>query len=228
MAMRKSLFICFALVVFATSAQGQSANEILAKVTSVYANCESYSDEGSSNVTAVSGAGRRTYFRTSFLRTTGFRFDFWFNAKASPVPPSVVWKSGDVIRTQGLSGSIGVQNLRLDTALARMAALSGGGSVNIPQMLLPDEFRSIQLFSLLVDARLAGDDKIDGHQAFRIEGTVQGLPAKFWIDKTQYIVLKSYRRVAVALREEEVTIQYKPRLNAKIPPEDLTFPQSIN
>jgi VWFA-related protein len=226
--MRKSLFICFALVVLITSAQGQSANEILAKAASVYATCESYSDEGSANVTAPAGAGRRTYFHTSFLRTAGFRFDFWFNSKASPMPPSVVWKSGDVVRTQGLSGALGVQNVRLDTALARMAALSGGGSMNIPQMLLPEEFRSNQLFSLVAEPRLAGEDKIDGHKAFRIEGTVQGFPVTFWIDKTQYVVLKSYRKVAVALREEEITIQYKPRLNVKIPPEDLTFPQSIN
>lgn len=228
--MRKSLFICIALMSCLASARAQTAGEILAKVTSVYAGCRTYSDEGSSRTAASIGGGRKTYFRTSFVRPGNFRFQLWFNAdKPNGAPPWVVWKSGDQIQAQGAPAGTGVvRGLRFDTALARMAAFSGGGSVAIPQLLLPDAFRVVQLFSLIVDARVAGEEKINGRQAFRIEGTMAGLPIKLWIDKSEYLVLRSYREVKLGNRQEESTVQYKPKLNVNIPPEDLTMTQSVN
>lgn len=227
--MQKSLFICIALVSFIACAQAQTATEILAQVSSVYASARSYSDEGSTNTESGSFRGRRTYFRTSFVRPDNFRFQSWFNSdRPSRANPWVVWRKGDLIQTQGIIFSTGVQNLRFDTALSRIAAFSAGSSVAVPQLLLPDTFRSIQLFSLISDAKVAGEDKIDGHQSFRIEGTLLDLPIKLWVDKTQYLVLKIYRKVLIGNRQEESTIQYKPKLNANIPPEDLTLPQSPN
>ena len=227
--MQKSFLICIALVSSIGSAQAQSATEILAKVSSVYANARTYSDEGSSNTEAGSVRGRHSYFRTSFVRPDHFRFQLWLNSDRSGGGiPWLVWKSGDVIQTQGITFTAGVRNLHFDTALSRIAAFSGGSSVTVPQLLLPDAFRAVELFSLISGAQVAGEEKINGRQSFRIEGTLADLPIKLWIDKTQYLVLKSYRKVSVGNRDEETTIQYKPRLNANIPPEDLTLPQSPN
>jgi len=78
--MRNSVFICIALVSSIASAQAQTAGEILAKVSSVYAGCRTYSDEGTSKSEASIGGGRKTYFRTSFVRAGNFRFQLWFNA----------------------------------------------------------------------------------------------------------------------------------------------------
>ena len=226
--MRKSLFICIALMSCIASAQAQTAGEILAKVSSVYAGCRTYSDEGTSKTGASIGGGRHSYFRTSFVRSGKFRFQMWFNAdKPVRVEPWVVWKEGDLIRTQGIS-NVAVKRWRLDTVLSRIAAFSAGSSVTIPQLLLPDEFRVVQLFSLIVDARVAGEEKINGRQAFRIEGTMAGLPIMLWIDKSEYLVLKSYRQVNIGNRHEESTVQYKPKLNGNVPPEDLTMTQSGN
>jgi len=227
--MRKSLFICIALGSFIASAQAQTATEILAKVSSVYAGCRTYSDEGTTNIETSGIGGRHTYFRSAFVRPGNFRFQLWFNSeKPGSSNPWVVWKNGDIIQTQGAPLSAAVQNLRFDTVLSRLAAYSAGSSVVVPQLLLPDAFRAVQLFSLIVDAKVAGEDKINGRQSFRIEGTLAGLPIKLWIDKTQYLVLKSYRKVNLGNRQEESTVQYKPRLNAEVPPEDLTLPQSLN
>jgi VWFA-related protein len=226
--MRKSLFICIALVSSIASAQAQTAGEILAKVRSVYAGCHTYSDEGTSKSEASIGGGRKAYFRTSFVRAGNFRFQLWINSdKPGRSEPWVVWKNGNLVWAQGIS-SLGGRRLRFDTALSRMAAFSAGGSVAIPQLLLPDAFRVVQFFSLIVDARVAGEEKINGRQAFRIEGTMADLPIKLWIDKSEYLVLKSYREVDIGNRHEESTIQYKPKLNASIPPEDLTMTQSLN
>lgn len=226
--MRKFLFISIALVSFIASAQAQTANEILAKVTAVYAGCRTYSDEGTTNTETSGIRGRHSYFRSAFVRPGNFRFQLWFNSeKRGSTNPWVVWKNGDVIQTQ-FPSSTGVQNLRFDTALSRMAAFSAGSSVAVPQLLLPDAFRAVQLFSLIVDAKVAGEDKTNGRQSFRIEGTLAGLPIKLWIDKTQYLVLKSYRVVNLGNRQEEATVEYKPKLNVDVPPEDLTLPQSLN
>ena len=227
--MRKSLFICIALLSWIPSAQAQTAGEILAKVTSVYAGCRTYSDEGSTVTETSSIRGRHTYFRTSFVRPGNFRFQMWFNSeKPGGSQPWVVWKNGDLIRTQGTPTSAGVRSLRFDSALSRLAPFSAGSSVAIPQLLLPEAFRAVQLFSLIVDARVAGDEKINGRQAFRIEGTMAGLPINLWIDKREYLVLKSYRKLTIGDRPEEATVQYKPKINANIPPEDLTMTQSLN
>jgi VWFA-related protein len=226
--MRKSFFICIALMSCIASAQAQTAGEILAKVSSVYAGCRTYSDEGTSKTGASIGRGRHSYFRTAFVRSGKFRFQLWLNAdKPGGQEPWVVWKNGDRIGTQGIS-SVGGNRWRFDTALSRIAAFSAGSSVAIPQLLLPDEFRVVQFFSLIADARVAGDEKINGRQAFRIEGTMAGLPITLWIDKSEYLVLKSYRQVSVGNRHEESTVQYKPKLNANIPPEDLTMTQSVD
>jgi VWFA-related protein len=236
--MRTSLFISIALVSFVGSTQAQTATEILAKVSSVYANCRTYSDEGFTKTTeagsqvVTNGArpsGRQSYFRTSFVRPGAFRMQLWINSdKPGGVNPTVVQTNGDLVQTQGYPTPTGLQHLRIDTALTRMAQFSDGSSVVVPPLLLPDAFRTLQLFSLIVDARVAGEDNIDGRQAFRIEGTRSGLPIKLWIDKTQYLILKTYRKVSFGDRESESTVQYKPKLNGEVPPEDLAPLQSPN
>lgn len=219
------MLISIALISFIVSAQAQTANEILAKVSAVYAGCRTYSDEGSTETTEMQG--RHSYFRTSFVRPGAFRFQLWINSdKPGGVKPWVVWTKGDLIQTQGIPSRL--QLLRIDAALSGMGQFSDGSSVTVPQLLFPDAFRTIQLFSVIVDARVAGEDNLDGRQSFRIEGMIAGLPIKLWIDKTQYLVLKIYRKVRFGDREGESTVQYKPKLNAEVPPEDLTLPQSPN
>src|ERR1043166_1729652 len=98
--MWKSIFICIALVSFIASTQAQTATEILAKVTSVYAGCRTYSDEGLTDTTE--GRGRHSYFRTSFARQGGFRFQLWLNSdKPVGVKPMVVWTKGGLVQTRG-------------------------------------------------------------------------------------------------------------------------------
>lgn len=224
--MRKSLFICLALASFIGSAQAQTANEILARVSSVYAGCRTYSDEGLTETTEVP-RGRHSYFRTSFVRPGAFRFQLWINSdKPGGVKPWVVRTNGDLIQVQGIPSRL--QILRIDAALSGMGQFSDGSSITVPQLLFPEAFRTIQLFSVISDARVTGEDNLDGRQSFRIEGMIAGLPIKLWIDKTQYLILKTYRKVTLVGREVESTVQYRPKLNAEVPPEDLVLPQSPN
>ena len=139
-------------------------------------------------------------------------------------------QTGDLVAEPGISTALRVSTFaRRQLLLPTWLQFSGGQfGRQFRPLLLPDAFRALQLFSLIVDARVAGEDNIDGRQSFRIEGTRAGLPIKLWIDKTQYLILKTYRKVRFGDRENESTVQYKPKLNAEVPPEDLTLPQSPN
>jgi VWFA-related protein len=153
----------------------------------------------------------------------------WFNSqKPGGVKPWIVWTDGDEVQIPGMLTPAGVQHLRIDTALLRLGQFSDGSSVLVPPLLLPDKFRTLRLFSLIENARVAGEDDVDGRQTFRIEGTRAGFPIKLWIDKRNYLILKTYRKVRFGDRESESTVQYKPKLNAEVPPEDLDLPRSLD
>ena len=222
--MQKLLSISIALLLFSITAHAQTATEILQKVQAIYAGCRTYSDEALISAEIADTRIRQSYFRTSFVRPAAFRLELWFgSSKKTAGDPWFVWKNGEVIKTGGVTGAA-EQNLHFDTALARMASVSGGSAITIPQLLLPALFRNSDLFSLIVDAKITGEEKVDGRLSFRIEGLMLGQPVKLWIDKAQYLVLKVYRRTSFGERYQDSTIQYKPNLNGTVPPENLTLP----
>jgi VWFA-related protein len=217
--MRKVLFICFVLLLAIPAARAQTAPEILEKVTAVYASSRSYSDEGSVKARMSGGHTRSFSFRTSFVRPDAFRFDLWVgSAKGTSW---FVWKSGEVTKSVSYFGD---HNSRFDTLLMRMAQISAGSSLTVPQLLLPTEFRSAELLSLIIEAKLAGTEKVNGRETFRIEGLLLGQPVKIWIDRNEYLILKTYRKVMMGELSEEATVQYKPKLNVPVRPEDLILP----
>jgi VWFA-related protein len=225
--MRKSLYILAALVLASVDSHGQqpNANEILARVASTYATCRSYYDEGS-----ISGAlygFRNGYFRTTFVRPSHLAFELWPNRDDKDRKTGwAVWKSGDSIKSWVPSnlrpGSGTEKEAPLDTALDGLAVPSAGASLYIAPLLLPSLFRTTDLLASMSDVRLAGEDKIDGREAFRIEAKLGGQQeVKLWIDKTQYLILRSSRKLVVGNQPLESTVHFKPILNADIPPERL-------
>jgi VWFA-related protein len=226
--MRGLLFICGALVFSSTIARAQqpTALDVLAKVSSTYATARTYSDEGKASL----GDGTRmsSHFRISFIRPNAFIFEVWFDSPVKNATNSwIVWKDGDLVKSTSPRG-FDTRVAPLDTALARLVSLSGGSSQNIPQLLLPDSFRNADLLSLIADARVAGEEKIDGHSTYRIEGSVLGDRIKLWIDKTRFVILKCQRKTRVGDHDREVTANFKPVLDSVIPPERLVFGPPAN
>lgn len=225
--MRKALYILIALTVAAlqTPAQQPNANEILTKVASVYSTCRTYYDEGS--IGAASYGFRNGYFRTTFVRPSHLAFELWLNRDDKDRKPGwVVWKSGDSIKSWVPSNLGAARSTRrevpLDTALDRLAPPSAGTSLYIPPLLMPSLFRTTDVLSAMSDVRLAGEDKIEGRQAFRLEAKLWGdQEVKLWIDKDQYVILKSYRKLIIGTQPVESTVTFKPILNADISPERL-------
>jgi VWFA-related protein len=224
--MRKIFFSSLVLLLLSAGvhpqAQTQSAVEILRKVAAVYAGCRTYSDEAS--VSLGLPPGRSTSFRTNFVRPRSLAFEFWLNPQMRDRTNAwVVWKNGDEIKAWGSPGMTD-RDVPLDTALLRVSSMTGGGSLIVPQLLLPNDFRSADLVSLIAQtAVVAGEEKIDGRKTFRIEGRLWGQPVKFWIDQTEFLILKTSRTLVLGNRTVESVVQYKPKLDSKIPPESFVF-----
>jgi VWFA-related protein len=195
---------------------GPPANEILTKVASVYAGCRSYYDEGFISTRGSVSAG--SHFRTTFSRPDTLGFEFWQGSQQ----PWVVWKKGGEVTNLRPDGSVG-KPTPFDIALAQLAMNSKGSSLLVPPLLLPSLFRTADAFALIVDPKVAGEDKVDGLEAFRVSGTLLGQQVELWIDKTDYLIRKLVRTLTVGNQQVESTTHYKPRLNSNIPLEHLTF-----
>lgn len=207
-------------------AREPNATEILARVAATYANCRSYYDEGSIN--GVTYGFSNGYFRTTFVRPSHLAFEIWRSRDDKDRKPGwVVWKRGDSIKAWVPSmrpGSGSRKEAPLDTAMEALAAPSAGASLHISPLLVPNLFRTTDLLTGMSDVRVAGQDKIEGRETFRIEGRLWGgQEIKLWIDKVQYVILKSSRRVIVGGQHLDSTINFKPILNADIPPERLSL-----
>lgn len=208
-----------------SAAQEPGASEILARVAATYASCRSYYDEGS--IKSGSRGFGNGYFRTTFVRPNHLAFELWLNRDdKDPDRSWVVWKNGDQVHSWqpwNFQLIIGARReTRLDMALERIAYPTAGGSLAISPLLLPDQFRTTDLLAAMSDIRLTGSEKIDGRETFRLEGKVwQQQPIKLWIDKTQYVIVKTSRKVHFGGSEVESTVLFKPKLNTDIPPEIL-------
>ena len=226
----RSVFYILVVLTFtavASPAQQPSANEILTRVASTYATCRTYYDEGSINGGFY--GFRNGYFRTTFVRPSHLAFELWPNRDDMDQRAGwVVWKSGDSIKSwvpRNIGpGAATRKEAPLDTALNRLAPPSAGASLYILPLLLPSLFRTADLLVSMSEVRLAGEDKIDGREAFRIEAKLWGeQQVKLWIDKSQYVILKSSRKIMVGREQVEATVHFKPKLNADIPPEKLSL-----
>jgi len=227
--MRKAFYILIVVLVAAleSTAQQPNPNEILTKVASVYATSRSYYDEGF--VTGALYGFRNGYFRTTFVRPSHFAFELWSNRDDKDRKTGwVVWKSGDSIKSwlpANFRAAVSTRkDMPLDTALDRLTPASAGTSLYIAPLLLPSLFRTTDLLASMSDVRLAGEEMIDGREAFQIEAKLWGeQEVKLWIDKAQYLILRVSRTVIIGGNQVVSTVNFKPTFNADIPREKLTL-----
>lgn len=197
-----------------------TAREILDRVISTYASCRSYSDEGETKIGINKGinSGQRSRFSTAFVRERGFRFQ---SDPDSPQGQSAVWKEGDVEKFWVVRP--GELEVPLDEGLSRMAFFSGGSSVTVPTLLFNDIFAGRSFLDSFVEPKLSGMEKLDGRQAFVIEGNIRGQSVKLWIDQSTFLIVKSYRQLQLGNVRQEITTRYKPTINIDIAAAKLVF-----
>jgi len=229
--MNTSMTCCVTILALAnlTYAQPQSpmsAQEIVDRMAQVYASCRTYADEGD---VAIGLEGMRLGkisgqpFSTAFVRPSSFRFDFGLRGRKEEFDRYIAWKDGDVERSWW-PATRRESEAPLETTLFRIANLSQGASLTISPLLSAALVRGSSILTALEELKLSGEDKIDGHKSFKIEGKFQGLSVKLWVDSIEFLIRKMERRIgAGGDRDLEIVIRYKPQVNGNIPSDKLAF-----
>jgi len=198
--------------------------EILSRVSSVYASCSTYADEGeTSTIMMTTKSNSQPFgesFRTAFVRPDLFRFEFHPGMVPTPFT-FIAWKDGP--REKGYwPNRLAPSNL--DDTLINMVSTSHGAALTVPALLLRERFRGKGLFASLTDLKLGREEKIDGHKAFRIEARLDDYPFTLWIDKNQFLILQIEQTVKGGPQFDRHTVtKYRPVVNSKIAPARLAF-----
>jgi len=198
--------------------------EILARVSSVYLSCRTYSDEGETS-TSVGDPGRSSRpmvgsFRTVFVRPDAFRWEA-FPIGANPMALSLIaWKAGP--REQGYWPNRMSQD-DLGQILMSMHLPSYGAALTVPALLMPERFHGKGLFASLTQLKLGREEKISGHRTFRIDAQLEDEPFTLWIDANQFLILQVQQVIKMGQLDRHTTIKYRPVLNAEILPARLAF-----
>jgi VWFA-related protein len=222
---------CFLLLVaqssFAQASQQLTPAEILARVSSTYASCRTYSDEGATSTImslnqrgAANSRAMIETFSTQFVRPDAFRFQFY----VGPVPMNrtlIAWKAGQIEKSYFFDRR--TEQDQLSDMLVRMFYESHGTAVRVPALLLPQLFHGQGLFASLTDLKLGAEDKIDRHRAFKIEARLENSPFNLWIDANQFLILQAEQVITLGRVSQYTTTRYRPVLNAPIAPAKLAF-----
>ena len=229
--MKKFMTSCITILVLAHLAYAKpqspmSAQEIVDRMIEVYASCRTYADEGDASM-GLEGMRFVNFghkpFSTAFVRPSSFRFEFGPRLWKKELDSYIAWKAGDVERSWWPTTRSEGDAL-LETTLYRLADTTSGASLTISTLLAPALFHGSSILTALEELKLAGEDKIDGHKSFRIEGLFQGLPLKLWIDQNEFLVRKVERRIRPGGdRDLVIVIHYKPQVNGIIPADKLAF-----
>src|SRR5437016_6945403 len=218
-----SCFLILALtqLSLAQRTEQMTAAEILARVASVYSSCRAYSDEGEVSTKFDIAFSKPMIYRfsTAFVRPAAFRFELR-SGVGNKESRYVAWKAGDLEKA---GRPIGLRHESVDETLLDLSGVSQGSSLTVPALLLPDLFRGRGLFASLSEITLRGDEKVDGHRAFKIEAALQDDYLKFWVDADQFLILKITHKSKVARFDQETTTRYQPLINTEVSPQQLAF-----
>ncbi len=214
--------------------------KILLAMEKVYAGCTSYRDTGkvvASIVTDGGRAGGEKPFATAFVRPGRFRFQFTDTGLGGDAAKYIVWSDGNEVLSWW-DRQPGVRHpAALDDALTPAAEISGGVSVRVPALLLP---QSLGRGPLLIAPQRLEDAADRGVTCVRIEGNGRKTPyllpsgpnrsvqvldetVTLWIDKATHLLRKVTERRTMETYRSETTTLYTPEVNVDIPAADLAF-----
>ncbi len=221
-------------------AAGASPVKILLGMQKVYAGCRSYRDSGKVVTTIVTDGGRATSerpFATAFVRPGRFRFQFIDTGLGDRSSKYIVWSDGHEVRSWW-DAQPGVRHPgSLQEALVPATGISGGSSVRVPGLLLPEDIGEGPL--LIAPERI--EDGVDrGVACIRIKGkgrkTPYALPTgptrsvtvldesvTLWIDRATSLLRKVEENRTFETYRSESTTTYTPEIDVEVPAADLAF-----
>ncbi|MBI1765556.1 MAG: hypothetical protein HYR56_29420 [Acidobacteria bacterium] len=210
--------------------------QIFEQVKANYAQCQSYMDTGRVETVFITERGRRTVlkpFTTAFVRPEAFRFEFQERRGEAEWDRYIVWQQGAAIKSLWTMNQQEREFTDLGQALAGPSGVSGGSAVLVPGLLLPNAGRGGSL-KALTNVTLVGEETVDKRAAYKLEAQdMRGGALTLWIDKTQLVILKLYRKQKIdpaklpggkgAPFETQTTTTFSPQINEPVPHERLEF-----
>jgi outer membrane lipoprotein-sorting protein len=167
-----------------------TAQEILRRMGTAYATCESYRDSGVVKTVFIGADGKRIVekpFSTAFVRPNHFRYAYETKESEGEAEVYIIWAEGDRVQTWW-DVEPGIQKSKtLSLAVAGATGVSGGSAHTVPAMLLPDKIGGRKLTELN-NAKRIEDDKVGKFECFRIQGNHADSPTTLWIDKRTYLL----------------------------------------
>ncbi|MFW6119260.1 MAG: LolA family protein [Planctomycetota bacterium] len=202
-----------------------TAAQILDRVASTYASCESYRDTGVVKTVFIeSDEARHTTeksFKTAFVRPDRFRFEYTKTSYGQQ-QRYIIWADGnEVLRWSDIRPGV-ERPESLGLALVAATGVSGGSAHTIPRLLLPEQVRGRRLTDLPAAERVE-NRQIDGATCLRVKGSVLGQPTTVWIDRETFAVRRIDGQKALPGFRTEETTTYEPVLNEPVPSEMLEF-----
>lgn len=210
------VILLFVGVAYSAHAQSLSAQQIMDRTISVYANCNSYVDEGEVRTIFLARNRRRTVikpFTTAFVRPSDFRFEYKELRGEEVWSNYIIWKDAESVKTWW-SIRPGVENPpNLSFAVAGATGVSSGSAVTVPALLMP-EITSGNRIKTLSDLKLIGNEVINGRKAHKIEGTdFRKNNVTLWVDSESMLIVKIFQKTIFDTFETETTTTYRPQVN---------------
>jgi hypothetical protein len=248
------LFAKLGLSQAAIEADGQvlSAGEILERMATTYANCNTYQDSGCVTTTFIRSDGQRTDkrpFSTAFVRPAQFRFEFKSTHDGHKWYRYIVWADGPDVRTWWTIRPEVGQKPSLSLGLAGATGVSGGSAHTVPALLMPDSIGGSRLTKLtrltrLEDARFGGVDcvRVQGtllieidpaeeerrrKEVMKVTGKNRNKPARgpetLWIDRSTFLLRRIDMQTQFDDFRTESTTTYEPLVDDAIADSQLRF-----
>lgn len=213
--------------------------KILLAMEKTYATCTSYRDTGTVKIATLTeggSAGSERPFATAFVRPDRFRFQFTDPGLGERSSSYIVWTDGAEVRSWWDAKPRVRRPGSLREALAPAAGISGGSSVRIPGMLLPE---AVGEGTPLIGPERTEDGTDRGVVCYRIRGksrkvpytltmgtrvlTVRDESVTFWIDRATFLLRKVEEGRTFDTYRSESTTTYSPEFNVDIPAAQLAF-----
>jgi outer membrane lipoprotein-sorting protein len=228
-AIKQGVGLGFVLILAGCSepAPSLSISEILNRVQEMYAECESYRDQGEVRTVFIqkdeSNWTDVKRFSTSFQRPDRFRFEYRESTFGGKPQQYMIHMDGGSVQTWWDINPGVKKPWSLGFAIAGATGVSGGSAVTVPNLLMPDRVDARSVLELSQVKQLE-DAKINGRVCYRVEGRgVLGTRTVLWIDRKTFGLRRIEEWKKFPSFEAETTTTYEPEINPRMNEKDFRF-----
>jgi len=179
-----------------------TADEIIANLTRLYANCSSYSDSGAVTTTG-DAPDPGIKFKTYFVRPAKFRFE-WTSYRGRQVF-DILWSDG--VTTHAFHFGQLKECQSLGFAIAGATGISFGSARNVSALLMAEIGAGTRNPLHLIDLSVLREEQMHGRLCCVIQGhhTSDSLCTELWIDKANFVLRRISESYLISVSQQQET-----------------------